>query len=186
MRLFLSIDLPDSLTDAVATAQERFAAAESLRFVDPAQTHVTLKFLGDTDEERIPAVEAAVEAAIDDTDVGPFDATIGGFGVFPSLDYISVVWAGVRDGAGAAEMTTLAEAIERETVGRDFDPERHEFTPHVTLARMDDARGKEAVRRVVREADPDVGTFRVAEVRLKESTLTNDGPRYETVRRFAL
>lgn len=186
MRLFLSIDLPDSLTEAVTAAQERLADADGLRFTDPSQAHVTLKFLGDTAESRLPDVEEAVEAAIADADVGPYDATVGEFGVFPSIEYISVVWLGIRDGAGAAETTALAEAIERETVERGFDSEDHSFTPHATIARMDDARGKNLVQRVVREEDPDVGTFRVEEVRLKESTLTNDGPRYETVERFPL
>ena len=186
MRLFVSIDLPDSLTDAVRSAQERFADADGLRFTDPAQAHVTMKFLGDTDESRVPDVRDAVQAAIADADAAPYDATVGGFGVFPSPDYISVVWAGVRDGAGAAETTALAEAIEREAVERGFDAESHSFTPHVTIARMDDARGKDLVRRVVSEADPDIGTFRVEEVRLTESRLTDDGPRYETVERYPL
>jgi 2'-5' RNA ligase len=51
---------------------------------------------------------------------------------------------------------------------------------------MDDARGKDLVRRVVSEADPDIGAFRVEEVRLTESRLTDDGPRYETVERYPL
>ncbi|RYJ15094.1 RNA 2',3'-cyclic phosphodiesterase [Halogeometricum borinquense] len=186
MRLFVSIDLPDSLTESVEAAQERFADAEGLRFTDPSQAHVTMKFLGDTDEDRLEDIDEALEAAIAAADVDPYDATVGGFGVFPSIEYISVVWTGVRDDGGAAKTTTLAEAIERETVERGFDPEDHSFTPHVTIARMDDARGKDHVQRVVREEDPDLGTFHVEEVRLKQSTLTNDGPRYETVRRYPL
>jgi 2'-5' RNA ligase len=109
---------------------------------------------------------------------------VGDFGVFPSPDYISVVWAGVRE--GGPELTRLHEAVERETTALGFDPADHAFTPHVTLARMDDARGKEAVQRVVREADPTVGGYDVTEVRLTESRLTDDGPVYETVARFPL
>ncbi len=183
-RLFLSIDLPDSLADDVAAVQEHLRDAAGLRFTDPEQVHVTLKFLGDTDRSRVSAVEEAVETAVDDADVGPFEAEIGGLGVFPSLDYISVVWAGVR--RGDAEMTRLHEAIERETTTLGFDAEAHEFTPHATVARMDDARGKDLVQRVVREEDPTVGSFRVSEARLKESTLTDAGPEYETVTRFSL
>jgi 2'-5' RNA ligase len=186
MRLFLSVDLPDDLAEAVADAQALFADAGGLRFTDPGQAHVTMKFLGETDEARVPAVEDAVETALDDAAVDPFDATVGGFGVFPSLDYISVVWTGVRGSAGAAELTRLHEAIERETTALGFEAEDHDFTPHVTLARMNDARGKDLVQRVVRERDPTIGTFRVREVRLKESTLGDDGPVYETVTRFSL
>jgi 2'-5' RNA ligase len=186
MRLFVSIDLPDRLADAVADAQDRFADAEGLRFVDPENAHLTLFFLGEVDPERVDEVESALERAVDDADVAPFEMRVGGFGVFPALDYISVVWAGVRDGAGVAETTRLNGAVERELEALGFEGDDHEFTPHITLARMDDARGKDLVQRVVRETDPDLGAFRVKEIRLKESTLTSDGPEYETVQAIGL
>ncbi|MBB6647878.1 RNA 2',3'-cyclic phosphodiesterase [Halobellus ruber] len=182
MRLFVSIDLPDRLADAVADAQDRFADAEGLRFVDPKDAHLTLFFLGDTDPERVAEIESALERAVDAADTGPFELRVGGFGVFPALDYISVVWAGVREGAGIAETTRLNGLIERELADLGFEGDDHEFTPHITLARMNDARGKDLVQRVVREADPDLGSFQVDEIRLTESTLTNEGPVYETVR----
>jgi 2'-5' RNA ligase len=182
MRLFVGVDV-DDLADAVADAQARLPA-DGLRRVDPAGAHVTLAFLGEVDPDRVGAVEGAVAAAVADADVDPFDLTVGGLGVFPSMDYISVVWAGVR--AGGPALARLHEAVERETTALGFDPADHEFTPHVTLARMDDARSKAAVQRVVREADPTLGTVRVTEVRLTESTLTADGPAYETVARFPL
>ncbi|MFB6092440.1 MAG: RNA 2',3'-cyclic phosphodiesterase [Haloquadratum sp.] len=186
MRLFVSIDLPDRLAAAVEDAQERFRDADGLRFVEPEQAHLTLSFLGETDPERIDEIEAALERAVDEAGVDPFDLRVGGFGVFPSLEYISVVWAGVREGGGAAETTRLAAAVESELTDLGFEGDDHEFTPHVTIARMDDARGKELVQRVVRETDPDLGSFRVEEVRLKESTLRADGPEYETVAAFEL
>ena len=181
MRLFVSIDLPDRLADAVADAQDRFADADGLRFVDPDNAHLTVFFLGEVDPGRQAEIEAALERAVADAGVAPFELCVGGFGVFPSLDYISVVWAGVRDGSGVAETTRLAEATERELEALGFGGDDHEFTPHVTLARMDNARGKELVQRVVREADPDIGMFRVEQISLTESTLTSDGPEYETV-----
>ncbi|EMA60266.1 RNA 2',3'-cyclic phosphodiesterase [Halorubrum lipolyticum] len=196
MRAFFAVDLPDRFADPIAEAQAAFEGAEGLRFVAPEQTHVTLKFLGeiaddaDTDTETddtTPAladVIAAGERAVADADVDPFECAISGYGVFPSLDYISVVWAGVD--AGSAELTALHEALESETTALGVDPEEHEFAPHVTLARMDDARGKGLVQEVVRERDPDVGRFEVETVRLVSSTLTSDGPAYETVASFGL
>ena len=184
MRLFLAIDLPSSLSEGVAAAQASIEDAAGLRFTDPEQAHVTLKFLGETPSDRVPAVEDAVETAIDDAGVDPFDASVGGLGVFPSVDYIRVVWTGVEDGAD--EMTRLHEAIERETTAIGFDAEDHDFSPHVTLARMDDARGKDHVQRVVERESPTIGSFTVREVRLKKSELGPDGPEYETVARFSL
>ena len=183
MRLFVSVDC-DGLDDGVAEAQAHLPETGSLRPVDPAGAHVTLKFLGEVDPDRLDDLEAALATAVDAAGVGPFAMTVGGLGVFPSLDYISVVWAGVRE--GGPELTRLHDAVERETTALGFDPADHEFTPHVTLARMNDARGKEAVQRAVREADPTVGRLDVTEIRLTESRLTDDGPAYETVARFPL
>jgi 2'-5' RNA ligase len=183
MRLFVSVDL-DGLADGVADAQARLPDVGSLRLVDPEDAHVTLKFLGEVDPDRVDAVEAALTTAVADAGVDPFEMVVGDLGVFPSLDYISVVWAGVRE--GGPELARLHEAVERETTALGFDPADHEFTPHVTLARMDDARGKSAVQRVVRDADPIVGRMDVPEVRLTESTLTDEGPEYRTVSRFPL
>jgi 2'-5' RNA ligase len=179
MRLFVAIDLPDDLAADVAAAQDRFDDAPGLRFTDPAQAHITLWFLGDVDADRLEAIDAAVARAVDEAAVAPFELVVGGFGVFPSLDYISVVWTGVRQGVG--ELTDLHAALEAELTPLGFEPDDHSFTPHVTLARMDDARGKGTVQRVVREEDPTVGSFEVEAVRLKRSELTDDGPAYSTV-----
>jgi 2'-5' RNA ligase len=186
MRLFVSIDLPDRLAEAVADAQARFADADGLRFVAPEQAHLTLFFLGDTDPDRLDSVEAALDRAVADTEVKPFELRVGGFGVFPALEYISVVWAGVREGSGAAETTRLNAAVADELTALGFEDDEHEFTPHVTLARMDDARGKGLVQDVVRDTDPDIGAFEATEIRLKESTLTDAGPEYDTVAAFEL
>ncbi|EMA22483.1 RNA 2',3'-cyclic phosphodiesterase [Haloarcula argentinensis] len=179
-RLFVSVDL-DGLEDAVASVQARFDGISGLRLTDSGQAHVTLKFLGDTDSDRIDDVVAALETAVEDSGVDPFEAEFGGLGVFPSLSYISVVWIGVHDGQGDAELTALHEAIEDRTVAMGFDPEDHRFTPHATIARMDHAGGKETVQHVVENDDPAVGRLRVAEIRLKESELGPDGPTYRTV-----
>ncbi|QZY00798.1 RNA 2',3'-cyclic phosphodiesterase [Halobaculum rubrum] len=184
-RLFVSVDLPDRLADAFAAVQEPLRDVESLRFTDPEQAHCTLTFLGDTDEARVGDVAGVLEAAVADADASAFELEVGGVGVFPSTDYISVIWVGVRDGHGATELTRIAEAVERETVALGFDEADHEFTPHFTLARMDDARGKGRVLEYLNE-DPTVGRFEVDEIRLTESTLTTDGPEYETRARVPL
>ncbi|UWG49061.1 2'-5' RNA ligase [Halanaeroarchaeum sp. HSR-CO] len=184
MRLFVSVDLPPELADEVAAVQERFADAGGLDFTDPAQAHVTMKFLGETPNHRLEEVTAALERAVEKSGVGPFEATYGDLGVFPSLEYISVVWFGVT--RGDREFERLHESIESELVDIGFDEADHEFTPHVTLARMNHAGGKDLVQRVVREESPVVGSTTVDAVSLTQSTLTHDGPVYETLHRVPL
>ena len=184
MRLFVAVDLPETLSEDIRAAQARFDGAAGLRFTDPEQAHVTIQFLGEVDSETREPIESALEAAVSGDDIAPFEASVGGFGVFPSLEYISVVWTGIRQGAG--ELTRLNAIVEEHLAPLGFEGDDHAFTPHVTLARMDDARGKETVQRVVREEDPTVGTFEVRELLLKKSELSPEGPDYSTLARFPL
>jgi 2'-5' RNA ligase len=184
VRLFVSVDLPADLATALARAQRPLREAPGVRLVDPDRAHVTLRFLGDVPDDRLGAVERAVGDAVAAAGVGPFDATVGGLGVFPSLDRVRVVWAGLREGGD--RLVCLHEAVEREAVALGIDPADHEFTPHVTLARTDDARATAPIREVVTTTDPTVGTFRVEAVDLTESRLDADGPRYRTVARHPL
>lgn len=183
MRLFVSLDLEGFAAD-IAEVQDSLAEASGLRLTDPEQAHVTIKFLGESDESRLPTLREELAAAVTESGVEPFEATFGGLGVFPHLEYISVVWLGVRE--GSEELQRLHEHIEDRTTALGFDPEEHEFTPHVTLGRMDHAGGKDHVQEVVSNRDPTAGTMAVEEVRLTESVLTDSGPEYSTVERFPL
>ena len=193
MRAFFAVDLPDDLAPAVADAQAPFADAPGVNPVDPDQAHVTLKFLGDvaerggetgSDRPAVDDVIAAGERAVDRAGVGCFKCAVAGLGVFPNREYVSVVWAGVD--RGGDELAALHEALEAETTALGVDPADHEFTPHVTLARVESATGAEAVRDALDATDPEVGTFSVDEIRLVKSTLTASGPEYEVVERFTL
>ncbi|WP_440766713.1 RNA 2',3'-cyclic phosphodiesterase [Natronorubrum sp. DTA7] len=184
MRLFVSVDLPDELAEPVADLQAEFVDASGLNVTDPEQAHLTMTFLGEVDEDRLPSLRGELEAAVEDAGVDPFTARFGGLGVFPTLDYINVVWLGVE--RGGSELTRLHEAIEERTTAMGFEPESHDFTPHVTLARMEHAGGKELVQELVRERDPTVGEMTVDELRLTESTLTDAGPVYSTLESFPL
>jgi 2'-5' RNA ligase len=183
MRLFVSVDL-DGLAPQIRSVQELFADADGLRLTDETQAHLTLKFLGDVNPKRLPALSNALREAVDVSGVEPFQTVFGGLGVFPDLEYIRVVWLGVRE--GGEQFGTLHEQIEERTVASGFEPAEHEFTPHVTLARADHADGEALVQTVVSDCDPDAGSMHVSEVRLTESTLTDSGRTYSTVERFAL
>lgn len=182
MRLFVSIDL-DTI-DELRAAQAPFEALSGVRTVEPEQVHFTLKFLGEVEEQRVDALETALSGAVDDAGVGEFDVDVGGYGAFPSHDYISVVWVGVRD--GGEQLHRLHDAIERRTVDLGFEPSDHSFTPHATIARMDHAEEKARVQTVLDERDPDLGSTGVSVVHLTESTLTPEGSEYRAVHTVGL
>ena len=182
MRLFASVGV-EPFADRIEDLQEPLAGLEGLRPTDPSQAHVTVKFLGERDHD-LDALAAAMERSVENSGVEPFEATLDGVGAFPSREYIRVVWIGF--GAGTEPLSDLHESVEAETTALGYDEERHDFTPHVTLARMDDATAKGEVQRFLRESEPSFGPLNVEEIRLTESELTPDGPEYRTIERFPL
>jgi 2'-5' RNA ligase len=184
-RLFVSVDLPDRFLEEISAIQETLSAASGIRSTDPEQVHVTLAFVGEVPEERVPTVADAVEAGVERADLDPFDVVYRDLGVFPSEDYISVVWLGVGEGSEA--LTRLHDALVGALEDAGVEVDTHDtFTPHATIARMDHGGGKEHVQDVLRGSAPELGSERVETVRLKRSLLGTNGPTYETVESFAL
>src|SRR5258705_7026135 len=111
MRLFVAVDLPEETKRAIAGEQKRIAAAlvrtrDSLKLVKPEQMHLTLLFLGEVQEPRVPPVIEAMNIAVD---LPVFDIAFGGAGVFPPRGAPGVLWIGVTEGAAA--LTSLQSEI---------------------------------------------------------------------------
>ncbi len=182
MRLFISVSF-DELEAAIAEVQTPLRELPGLRTTDPANAHVTLKFLGEGDHNH-DALSEAIEKAVETAAVGPFTVTLEGVGAFPSPEYIRVVWLGVGNGTEA--VGELHRELEAETTALGYEAERHEFTPHVTLARMEHAAAKADVQEFLETRDPEIGPVSVEALRLKESTLSADAPEYRTIAEFGL
>ena len=135
VRAFIAIELDDSLKAALEKLQRRLRAepiSGFVRWVEPASIHMTLKFLGDVDSQRMPHVLAAVQAAC--AGIAPFDLAVSGAGCFPNFQRPTVVWAGMIGQVQTA--TQLAQRIEGECAKLGFDPDDRPFSPHLTLGRV--------------------------------------------------
>lgn len=139
--------------------------------------HVTLAFLGQTSDERLGDVTAAVEAAA--SNVTAFDIEIDHPGRFPPTGKPRVVWLGI--GAGAPAVLALGERVRAELARRDITFDRKPLRAHVTLARaredvtLVDARAIAAAVEAMRI--PHL-RFRADSAVLFESVLSPRGPRY--------
>jgi 2'-5' RNA ligase len=186
MRAFVAIDLSPAVREAVVQVQERVrraAARADVRWVDPAQLHLTLKFLGAVADDRVVAVSSALEAAI--AGAPPMELAAGGVGGFPSLARPRVVWAGIT--TGVPGLAALAGAIERALEPLGFPPEPRPFQGHLTIGRVRSSRGAAELVAALRAAGtPDLGTWTVADVVLYESRLRPAGAVYVPVTRHAL
>jgi 2'-5' RNA ligase len=166
--------LPDDVRQRLATAIERLCAhATDVAWVAPANLHVTLKFLGQVEEARVPTLTDALRAAL--ADRGAMDVAVRGLGAFPSPTRPRVLWAGLEDATGG--MAALAECVDLCCGRLGFPRETRAFAAHVTLGRVREPRRQPALgEALARPAD--FGRLCVERVSLMRSELSPRGARY--------
>jgi len=180
-RGFIAVDIPPS-PPLTALADELRRASPSLKVVGPDQLHLTLKFLGETEEGLVPEIVTAIREAC--VGVEPFEATVHGTGGFPSLSRMSVVWVGVE---GAEPLARIAGALETSLEPLGFPPERRDWKAHVTLARVKGHRDLDRVRQILTSRRDDrFASHRVDRIYLKRSVLTPQGAQYSVVKSVSL
>jgi 2'-5' RNA ligase len=145
----------------------------SVRPILPDNWHVTLKFLGDTEEaSTAPIAEILKEAA---AGLEAFLVDLHGMGAFPHLRRPNVVWVGLRTDAGLGDWVELFD----ERIGTlGFPRETRPFAPHLTVARIKGASPLELATYVANNANTDYGSHIVDSLELYHSELTSQGARY--------
>lgn len=183
-RLFVAVWLPGEARAEAAGVLDRLAvAAPDVRWAPPESLHVTLAFLGDVDEPRIPALEECIGRAL--AGAPAFELALGPAGRFPAQGPARVVWLGLE--VGRKEIAALASRLERRLVPAGFlAPSDRPFRAHVTLGRPKGARGFGRPADLLDGVRPCGGAVRVEEVTLAESRLTPRGSQYEAMARFPL
>lgn len=180
MRSFIAVELPNE------TRQELQGMAMQLRgagirasWVRPESMHLTLRFLGEIDEDQASA--AGEWLARECRGTSPFACAVEGAGAFPNLHQPAVIWAGVGplDG-GLAEIQAIAE---RAAAHIGLTPEKRPFRPHLTLGRVRRPDEVGDLKRALAPLTEFRGTpFTVTGVALFSSTLTPNGAVYERIR----
>ncbi|MHC1599723.1 MAG: RNA 2',3'-cyclic phosphodiesterase, partial [Candidatus Methanospirareceae archaeon] len=88
IRTFIAVDLPDSFIETIAEIQQELKG--NIKLVDAKQVHITMKFLGDVPEKKIPKIEDALSGINSE----PFTARVKGVGAFPKPSYARVIYIG--------------------------------------------------------------------------------------------
>ncbi|RME50625.1 MAG: RNA 2',3'-cyclic phosphodiesterase [Deltaproteobacteria bacterium] len=179
-RLFFAIDFPQRIRERLAQAQEdlRRRLPHKIRWVNPAQIHLTLRFLGETPEPRVEGLVSAVVEAL--VDVAPFEVEVSDLGAFPDWRRPRVLWAGISE--GAAVLSRVHDRIEGVVRAAGWPPEKP-FSPHVTLGRVKRLQGRGDIPS---DIPSDFGRCRITELILHRSILTPAGPEYTPVARIPL
>ena len=176
-RAFISVDVEAS--DKLWEFEERIRNCNaSLKMVDMGNIHLTLKFLGETDEGLVDSIAEIMALSVEG--IEPFTMGLRGTGAFPNENYMKVVWVGLEN---TEALATIARTLERELSKLGFKREKRGFRPHITVARVKGPKNKSRLAGVLREYRDDVfGSQTVECIRLKKSVLSREGPTYTTVK----
>jgi 2'-5' RNA ligase len=180
-RAFLAVETDGSFrSEDILKELERSGA--DIKLVEPQNLHITLKFLGDTGEEKIEGIGRAMEESV--RGIAPFEVRFRGLGAFPNSRSVRVVWVGLQ---GAEPLARISSKLDEELSGLGFAREQRGFSPHITLGRVRAPHRWGSLPAILdSHADADLGAMRVERLSLKKSVLGPRGPTYSTVLEAAL
>lgn len=184
-RLFIAIELSPEVRERLAELISDMRKAAQFTAAAPSwsraeASHLTLQFLGDTAEDKVPALAGALDRAV--ATLAPFEVALRGVGGFPSLKRPRVLWLGVAE--GEAGLRAAQRAVVRETQALGIVPEDRPFRPHLTLARIKSNKAIELLmQRLRRFTSKSAGKFLAEEIVLFRSQLHPDGARYTALHR---
>lgn len=180
-RAFISIDI-DANPRIVEFFEKLKRLGPSYKVVNPDLIHVTLKFLGETEEGLIPKIRLAMERSV--AGIGPMLLKLKKAGAFPGGHNIRVIWIGIEGGEGIG---LIARNLDNELSVLGFKRENRSFVPHITVARVREGAPVGEARELLRMYDDVLfGEQLIYAVRIKKSILGPEGPTYSTVEELKL
>ncbi len=187
LRLFVAVELGEEALRALASLQDalRRRGLDGLRWVRPEGVHLTLKFLGETPAERVPAIQEALGEAVSGTP--PHVLRLNGLGTFGSRRSPRVLWVGLE--GDLEDLRRLQGRVEAALARLGFPREDRAFSPHLTLARVrpeNAAALSEPIARAIEAAPAPEASIAVRDVVLMRSTLGPGGAVYDRLAAFPL
>jgi 2'-5' RNA ligase len=184
MRSFIAIEVPEAIKEGLARVQVRLKnAGVDASWSRPEGVHLTLKFLGEVGEERVPEIMGALARALSGAE--RFRLCGEGVGTFPNPASARVVWLGLAGDVKA--LAALQAAVEQAVSGLGMERDDRPYTPHLTLGRIKLIRNRPAwLEGLAGVRDCRLPGFEVAAVSLIESQLSPSGAVYRERGRLAL
>ena len=180
MRLFVALDIPDAARRALRELMARLKPeCAGAHWVRPEGMHITLKFLGETDEAKLDPIRAALSSIHCGQ---PVESDFRGIAFFPNEFHPRVVWCGIEP---SINLPGLAAEVNRALQPLGFPDESHHFTPHLTLARFNSDKGLDTLVRTANNLKSyDFGSARSSEFHLYQSFLKPSGAEYTRLATF--
>ena len=178
-RYFIALPLPDEARDRLVAIQP--PAVPGMRILAREELHLTLHFLGEVAANDIERLRAAVATIR----MNAFTIGLNGVGMFPSERHAKVLWAGVEAKANLVVLHGLIGLALTDAIG--FRPEARPYSPHITLARLDEPAPSDVVDRYLDENEGfAVPSVRLDRFALYSSRLADNVPKYQEEAVFPL
>jgi 2'-5' RNA ligase len=129
MRLFTGLDLPGEVVRNLEALLERLRPAARIQWIPPANLHVTTKFIGDWQEERLPELKAALAGLPERPDI---EVAVAKAGFYPHERAARIFWCGIEAQGLDALVADTGQAASSLGIAREKRP----YSPHLTLGRI--------------------------------------------------
>jgi len=178
IRLFIAIELPKTVQKEIHTLQNALKKTyQDIKWVNPQNIHLTLKFLGYVEKEKIGKIIECLNKLT--KEFNAFNISLDRkINAFPEIKYPRVLWVGIDEGKD--KVIRINQRLEDELEKIDFKKEEREFTPHLTIARIKNFKSKQGlIDKLTTLSLEKEQSFNVSKLTLFKSTLTRKGPIYE-------
>ena len=175
IRTFIAVDLPqdakmemDKLTSILRTE------GRGINWVKAENLHITLRFLGDIDQESVPKLAESIKTNI--YGFGKFGLSFSGLGGFPNLKMPRVIWAGTD--IGKDRLRDLATSVEMACIESKFGRGDKRFLAHLTIGRVKNPSGIGIIVKKIERTAFQTKPYDIPAVTIFKSDLSPAGPKY--------
>ncbi len=178
MRTFIAIDLPEEVKAEIFHAFEKLQSSGlvSGNFVQKENLHLTLRFIGEIDEEEI----IRIKRALSEIRFENFDVNLGELGFFPNDSFVKVLWVGLE----SDNLLPLKEKVDEVLEKIGIEKEKNPFSSHITVARVKAVKDRKKFLEKIKTIKLKKMKFSVNEISLIKSELMRGGPSYKTLARY--
>lgn len=182
-RTFIAVDIQpgNRLKEAFELIRYRMRL-EKINWVETGNMHITLSFLGDTDENLLPGISDAIWSSAGQFQ--PFELVLKSFGVFKNLSDPRVLWFGCDASETLAQIKNRLDDL---LLPMGFEPENRKYSPHLTLGRVKDIKQVNQLSQLITlYKDAVIQQQQIDRIVFYESRLTPQGAVYVPIQKHRL
>lgn len=180
-RLFIAVAIPENVLDVIINLRDEiYPEHKSVKWEDRNKLHITLKFLGDVEQNKIPGVSAVLKNIAKKN--SSFNISFSKFRMFYFKRNPRILWLGVKY---SSALYSIRNELEKQLSDAGFEIERKKFKPHLTLLRIRGRENFELLNNFLEDVF-EFEEFKINEILLVKSTLKPGGSVYEIIEKFKL